>query len=86
MCEPNCGGDGPQFKGIFARNLQVLHAAAPDDLYVKTIRVNANRIWKNDRDEGNMLSLNLAGPFLAPANASTHSSAMDALVAAITVK
>jgi predicted alpha-1,6-mannanase (GH76 family) len=85
-CEPNCGGDGSQFKGIFARNLQLLHEAAPDPAYVKTIQANANSIWNNDRDQGNMLSINWAGPFSAPANASTHSSAMDALVAAITVK
>lgn len=85
-CEPNCGGDGSQFKGIFTRNLQLLHAAAPDAAYIKTIQVNANSIWENDRDDGNRLSINWAGPFVAPANASTHSSAMDALVAAITVK
>ncbi|KAF2658669.1 glycoside hydrolase family 76 protein [Lophiostoma macrostomum CBS 122681] len=85
-CEPNCGGDGNQFKGIFARNLQLLHQAAPDALYVTTIQTNADSIWENDRDGGNRLSVDWAGPFVPPANASTHSSAMDALVAAITVK
>ena len=87
VCEPNCGGDGPQFKGVFARNLQLLHEAAPDEAYVKTIQANANSIWANDRDSTtNRLSVDWAGPFVSPANASTHSSAMDALVAAITVK
>ena len=85
-CGPYCGGDGSQFKGIFARNLQLLHEVAPKDTYVKFIQANANSIWKSDRDEGNMLSVDWAGPFVNPANASTHSSAMDALVAAITVK
>lgn len=85
-CGPLCGGDASQFKGIFARNLQQLHAAAPDAAYVKSIQANADSIWNNDRDQGNMLSINWAGPFIAPANASTHSSAMDALVAALTVK
>ncbi|KAF2740125.1 putative glycosyl hydrolase [Polyplosphaeria fusca] len=85
-CGPYCGGDASQFKGIFARNLQLLHEAAPDDAYVKCIQANADSIWANDRDDGNRLSIDWAGPFIAPANASTHSSAMDALVAAITVK
>lgn len=84
-CGPYCGGDASQFKGIFARNLQQLHDAAPDDAYVKSIQANANSIWDNNRDEGNMLSIDWAGPFVNPANASTHSSSMDALVAAITV-
>ncbi|KAF2470037.1 Six-hairpin glycosidase [Lindgomyces ingoldianus] len=85
-CGPLCGGDASQFKGIFVRNLQLLHEAAPDATYIKSIQANANSIWNNNRDEGNMLSINWAGPFIAPANASTHSSSMDALVAAITVK
>ena len=84
-CGPYCGADGSQFKGVFARNLQMLHDAAPDDAYVKCIRANANSVWENNRDEGNMLSVDWAGPFINPANASTHSSAMEALVAAITV-
>ena len=64
----------------------MLHEVAPDDAYVEFIKANAESIWNNDRDEGNMLSVNWAGPFINPANASTHSSAMDALVAAIAVK
>lgn len=84
-CEPGCGGDANQFKGIFMRNLQLLHEAAPDDAFADSMRTNADSIWMNNRDEdqGNALSVNWAGPFVAPANASTHSSAMDALVAAI---
>lgn len=84
-CEPGCGGDANQFKGIFMRNLQLLHEAAPDDTFADSIRTNADSIWANNRDEdqGNALSVNWAGPFVAPANATTHSSAMDALVAAI---
>jgi predicted alpha-1,6-mannanase (GH76 family) len=85
-CGPYCGADGSQFKGIFVRNLQLLHEAAPDAAYVKFIQTNANSVWMNDRDDGNMLSLDWAGPFIKSANASTHSSAMEALIAAITVK
>lgn len=87
-CEPNCGGDGTQFKGIFMRNLMVLHQAAPQNLFADFIKSNAESIWANDRDgeAGNVFSVNWAGPFIAPANASTHSSAMDALVAAMIVQ
>ncbi|KAF3009917.1 hypothetical protein E8E13_010961 [Curvularia kusanoi] len=84
-CEPNCGGDANQFKGVFMRNLQLLQEAHPDDVFADSIRTNADSIWKNNRNEeqGNALSVVWSGPFVGPANASTHSSAMDALVAAI---
>ncbi|KAF1941779.1 Six-hairpin glycosidase [Clathrospora elynae] len=89
VCEPDCGGDGAQFKGIFMRNLVALHEAAPDDAYAKAIRTNADSIWVNDRNETaeelQEFSVDWAGPWVEPANASTHSSAMDALVAAIVV-
>jgi hypothetical protein len=62
-----------------------LHEAAPDAVFAKTMQVNAESIWANDRDEADMISIDWAGPFVAPANATTHSSGMDALVAAITV-
>ena len=67
------------------RNLQLLHKAAPDRRFDKAIRTNADSIWINNRDEemGNTLSIDWAGPFVNTANASTQSSAMDALVAAI---
>lgn len=67
------------------RNLQLLHEVAPSDAYVQVIQASANSIWNNDRnDSTNLLGVDWAGPFnVAPADASTHSSAMDALVAAI---
>lgn len=82
-CGPNCGPDASQFKGIFARGLIALHEESPDDQYAKTIRVNADSVWKNDRDEKNRLSIDWAGPFIPPVNATTHSSAFDVLVAAV---
>lgn len=85
-CEPNCGADGAQFKGVFMRNLQRLQQASPDSSYLTFIANNANSIWANDRNTANnALSVNWAGPFIAPANASTQSSALDALVAAVAV-
>ncbi|GAD94459.1 glycosyl hydrolase, putative [Paecilomyces variotii No. 5] len=83
-CEPNCEPDATQFKGIFMRNLQLLQQAAPSDAYVQVIQASANSIWNNDRNKSsNLLGVDWAGPFVTPADASTHSSAMDALVAAI---
>ena len=82
FCEPNCAPDGTQFKGIFNRNLKMLQKVSPSDTYKAVIQNSANSIWENDRNSLNQLSVNWAGPFYEPANASTHSSAMDALVAA----
>lgn len=85
-CEPNCGADGSQFKGVFMRNLQKLQAAAPDDGFLKSIGANAASIWSYDRNSADELSVVWSGPFVTPANASTHSSAMDALVAAVALQ
>tara|TARA_R110002003_G_scaffold235_20_gene17091 strand:- start:6368 stop:7702 length:1335 start_codon:yes stop_codon:yes gene_type:complete len=79
-CELNCGADGSQFKGVFMRGLQELQIAAPDEVVRLAIRRNAESIWGRDRVDG-VFSVDWAGPFVWPANASTHSSAMDALVA-----
>jgi predicted alpha-1,6-mannanase (GH76 family) len=81
-CEPNCGADGSQFKGVFVRNLQILQSAAPDNAFLSFIATNAASIWSEDRNAQNQLSVNWAGPFVGSANASTQSSALDALVAA----
>jgi len=82
-CEPKCGADGSQFKGIFMRNLQELQLAAPDPSYLNFIASNAEAIWAQDRNAANELSVVWSGPFVSPANASTQSSAMDALVGAV---
>lgn len=34
-CEPDCGGDGTQFKGIFVRNPATLYKLAPSPRYVE---------------------------------------------------
>ncbi|KAI7474106.1 hypothetical protein KC351_g10751 [Hortaea werneckii] len=81
-CDPDCGGDGSQFKGIFARNLQILQKASPEERYASFLDANADSIWEHNR-EGSELSLIWSGPFITPANASTQSSAMDALIGAL---
>ncbi|KAJ5449975.1 uncharacterized protein N7458_006424 [Penicillium daleae] len=84
VCEPNCAPDATQFKGIFIRNLHMLHQDSPNDLYKKVIEACANSIWEYDRNYLNQLGVNWAG-LVASIDASTHSSALDALVAAVTI-
>lgn len=81
-CEPNCGGDGPQFKGIFMRNLWYLYKFDNNPTYLQFIQKNVQSIWANDRNGQNQLGLMWAGPFDS-ADAARQSSAMDALNAAI---
>ncbi|KAJ0419161.1 glycosyl hydrolase family 76-domain-containing protein [Aspergillus carlsbadensis] len=84
-CEPaNCAPDATQFKGVFMRNLRVLHDVAPNDTYAKVLSASADSIWANDRTDGDALGVVWAGPVdAAVVDASTHGSALDALVAAI---
>ena len=75
------GGDVPQFKGIFSRNLMLLNDASPNPLYQSFARTNARSIWDRDRDAANHFGFFWSGPFDMP-DASRQSSALDALVAA----
>lgn len=83
FCEPQCLPDGTQFKGIFIRNLRKLQKVSPQDIYRKVISSCANSIWSNDRNEQGQFGVNWAGPIHAVVDASTHSAALDALVAAV---
>ncbi|OJJ51795.1 hypothetical protein ASPZODRAFT_55438 [Penicilliopsis zonata CBS 506.65] len=84
-CEPNnCDANQTQFKGIFLRNLQMLQAVAPDDQFAAVIRACADSIWANDRNDANQLGVDWAGP-VTKVDASTQSSALDALVAAVAI-
>jgi predicted alpha-1,6-mannanase (GH76 family) len=80
-CEPNCGADGVQFKGIFARNLMALSFAAPNPAYVTFASTNAESIWNHSRDSSNAFGQVWSGPFDAE-NAGSQGSALDAFVAA----
>jgi predicted alpha-1,6-mannanase (GH76 family) len=80
-CEPKCGGDGVQFKGIFVRNLSALEAAASDERWERFFQANAESIWTHDRGPKEQLGVTWSGPF-AESNAGSQSSALDALVAA----
>jgi predicted alpha-1,6-mannanase (GH76 family) len=83
-CERNsdCGGDGPQFKGIFVRYLGQLNAVSPKPAYREFLRRNAVSIWAKNRTEGDRFGLRWAGPF-DKADASRQTSALDAFVAAM---
>jgi predicted alpha-1,6-mannanase (GH76 family) len=80
-CEPaRCGNDAPQFKGIFARNLAALNAAAPVPGFRSFLRRNAESIW-NNRDADGRFGLVWSGPSDVK-TAATQVSALDVLVAA----
>jgi len=81
-CEPNCGADGTQFKGIFIRNLSDLDRIARNSQYENFISKNADSIWAGARPPSYHLGLIWSAPY-GTANASTQSSAADALVAAL---
>ncbi len=81
-CEPKCGGDGSQFKGIFVRNLSALEQASPTPAYEKFIAANAASVWSGAQPPGYRLGLMWSAPFgTDSADASTQSSALDVLVA-----
>ncbi|KAK3390321.1 glycoside hydrolase [Podospora didyma] len=84
-CEPNCGDDGSQFKGVFVRNLHYLQTLAPQESFRAVILKNADSIWANNRNARNQLGINWAGPADAGSGptATTHTSAMDVIVAAL---
>jgi predicted alpha-1,6-mannanase (GH76 family) len=81
-CEPSCGGDGTQFKGIFMRHLAELQQATGDAQLRVFIAENADWLWNANRNPQNQLGLSWSGPFDS-ADAARQSSALDALNAAI---
>jgi predicted alpha-1,6-mannanase (GH76 family) len=82
-CEPsNCGADGPQFKGIFIRNLYYLYQTTNKQIYKDFITRNADSIWLQNRNSVNQLGLCWTGVF-DNADAARQCSAMDAINAAI---
>jgi predicted alpha-1,6-mannanase (GH76 family) len=82
-CEPDCGGDGSQFKGVFARNLQILQQTSPEERYAEFLDRNTDSVWQADRNSKNEFGLEWDGPYVGPANASTQSSALDVIVGAL---
>jgi predicted alpha-1,6-mannanase (GH76 family) len=82
-CETGgCGGDGPQFKGIFMRNLGLLYTTTRKRAYRDFLRRNADSLWTHDRNASDQFGLRWAGPF-DRADAARQSAALDALNAAL---
>jgi len=79
-CEPNCGADGVQFKGIFARNLGILNAAAPSPEFRDFLKTNAVRICRSQTAD-HTFGVRWSGPS-ETINAATQVSALDAILAA----
>ncbi len=88
LIDPNEGAparrnrDGPQFKGIFMRNLYDFCLCCSRPVYQQFIGANARSIWENNRNRKNQFGLRWAGPF-DRADACRQSSALDALNAAV---
>jgi predicted alpha-1,6-mannanase (GH76 family) len=81
-CEPKCGADGTQFKGIFVRNLAELDRTSPSASYRDFLIRNAESVWKQMHAPEYEIGSTWAPPY-RKANASTQSSGLDALVADI---
>lgn len=75
-CEPgNCGGDGPQFKGIFIRYLAYLYDVTRNPAFYNFLFKNAHSVWFADRNVFNQLGLRWDQSF-DTADAARQSSAM----------
>lgn len=75
------GGDAPQFKGVFLRNLMALYSASPNAQYKTFADANASSIWANDQGANHQFGASWQGPFDS-ADATRQTSALDALIAA----
>lgn len=82
--EPNLGADGPQFKGVFLRNLMALTAVSPRQQYSDFALTNAESIWYTSRNANNAFGQVWTGPFDA-VNTASQGSAVDAFVAALAI-
>jgi predicted alpha-1,6-mannanase (GH76 family) len=81
--EAPCGGDiCVQFKGVFMRNLARLYKARPLPEFLAYMRRQSDQLWYWDRNDQNQFGNAWHLPF-DKATASRQSSALDALMAAV---
>src|ERR1043166_4759493 len=57
------GGDVPQFKGVFIRNLAYLYDVNRKPSYYTFLFTNAHSVWFQDRNGATQLGLKWVGPF-----------------------
>jgi predicted alpha-1,6-mannanase (GH76 family) len=82
-CEAgDCGGDGPQFKGIFMRNLAHLYETTRNPAYKRFILRNADAIIQHDTTPAYQFGLHWSGP-VDGIDAARQSSALDTINAAV---
>lgn len=74
------GGDVPQFKGIFVRNLAYLYDVDLKPAYSNFFVVTAHSVWFEDRNSSNQFGLPWTGAFDS-ADAARQSSAINPLSA-----
>jgi predicted alpha-1,6-mannanase (GH76 family) len=80
--ETPCGGDiCTQFKGVFMRNLLLLHRTRPAKDLQTYMRHQSDQLWNSNRNAQNQFGYEWHLPF-DKATASRQSSALDALIAA----
>lgn len=82
---PGLGFDGPTFKGVFIRNLQILQNATNSTKYATYIKKNADSIWRWDRSPVNGTLGDVWDKYQGQMLPQGHCAAMDALVAAAAV-
>lgn len=81
--EAPCGGDiCTQFKGVFMRNLAYLHQKHPLPEYQAYMRKQSDQLWNSNRNAMSQFGYEWHLPF-DKTTASRQSSALDALVAAV---
>jgi len=83
-CEPDCGKDGPQFKGIFMRYLGDLYQVTQQPAHKDFIVRNADSLWSQCCNNTNQFGLSWIGAFDS-ADAARQSAAIDALNATLVV-
>ena len=81
-CEPKCSEDSTQFKGIFVRNLAILQARKHKKRYLHFFSANAGALLTKAKNPDHSFGVLWSGA-PTPADASTQSSALDALNAAL---
>lgn len=81
-CEPDCGNDGPSFKGIFMKNLSALNDVQFRTSYRDFFIKNADSLWANSRNGNNEIGEEWTGPY-DYGNAARQHSAVDTLNAAL---